>query len=149
MCLRNVEYGLGSSLVTGALSNLKSSCCSVLPSPSRFQTLTSSSVYSSVSCQALIDTVSITTFFQTKSGADFAPASITMTGETSTRLVTSTIQRIPFRTTCLVPYVDAANAPPAVREKLSVLPFRRNVFLLLGHSPGLFPPLMGSHRWSL
>ena len=49
----------------------------------------------------------------------------------------------PFRKTCLVPYLDAANASPAVREKLEVLPFRRNIFLLLGHSSGLFPPLMG------
>ncbi|MCJ1466157.1 hypothetical protein MMC07_004776 [Pseudocyphellaria aurata] len=49
----------------------------------------------------------------------------------------------PFRKTCLIPYVDAATAPPAVREKLQVLPFRRNIFLLLGHSSGLFPPLMG------
>lgn len=49
----------------------------------------------------------------------------------------------PFRTTSLIPYVDAANAAPAVRDKLKVLPFRRNIFLLLGHSSGLFPPLMG------
>ena len=49
----------------------------------------------------------------------------------------------PFRTTSLVPYVDAATAPQAVQDKLKVLPFRRNIFLLLGHSPGLSPPLMG------
>lgn len=49
----------------------------------------------------------------------------------------------PFRTTSLVPYVDADNASPAVRDELKVLPFRRNIFLLLGHSPGLFPPHMG------
>ena len=48
-----------------------------------------------------------------------------------------------FRKTCLVPYVDAATAAPAVQEKLKVLPFRRNIFLLLGHSSGLFPHLMG------
>lgn len=49
----------------------------------------------------------------------------------------------PFRKTCLVPYVDPKTAPPAVAEKINVLPFRRNIFLLLGHSEGLFPHLMG------
>ncbi|KAF2137124.1 uncharacterized protein K452DRAFT_236473 [Aplosporella prunicola CBS 121167] len=49
----------------------------------------------------------------------------------------------PYRKTSLVPYVDPATAPPAVAEKLKVLPFRRNIFLLLGHSQGLFPHLMG------
>ena len=44
----------------------------------------------------------------------------------------------PYRTTSLVSYVDAANVAPAVREKLNVLPFRRNIFLLLGQSSGLF-----------
>ncbi|KAF4312350.1 putative mitochondrial enoyl reductase protein [Botryosphaeria dothidea] len=49
----------------------------------------------------------------------------------------------PYRHTCLVPYVDAATAPPAVAEKINVLPFRRNVFLLLAHARGPFPHLMG------
>ncbi|XTI91114.1 AhpD-like protein [Cenococcum geophilum] len=49
----------------------------------------------------------------------------------------------PFRKTCLVPYVDPATAPPTVQEKLKVLPFRRNIFYLLGHSHGLFPHLVG------
>ncbi|KAL5349094.1 hypothetical protein ACLOAV_005382 [Pseudogymnoascus australis] len=49
----------------------------------------------------------------------------------------------PFRHTCLVPYVEAATAPPAIAEKINVLPFRRNIFLLLAHSPGLFPHIMG------
>lgn len=49
----------------------------------------------------------------------------------------------PFRKTCLVPYVDVEAAPPAVQDKLKVLPFRRNIFHLLGHSHGLFPHLMG------
>lgn len=49
----------------------------------------------------------------------------------------------PFRKTCLVPYVDVEAAPPAIQAKLKVLPFRRNIFLLLGHSHGLFPHLMG------
>ncbi|CAK1358025.1 hypothetical protein CB0940_07317 [Cercospora beticola] len=49
----------------------------------------------------------------------------------------------PFRKTSLVPYVDAATAPPAIAEKLKVLPFRRNIFHLLAHSEGLFPHLIG------
>jgi len=49
----------------------------------------------------------------------------------------------PFRHTCLIPYVDPATAAPEVAEKINVLPFRRNIFLLLGHSRGLFPHLMG------
>ncbi|KFX94973.1 hypothetical protein V490_04062 [Pseudogymnoascus sp. VKM F-3557] len=49
----------------------------------------------------------------------------------------------PFRHTCLVPYVDAATAPPEIAAKINVLPFRRNIFLLLAHSPGLFPHMMG------
>ncbi|KAF7505215.1 hypothetical protein GJ744_001144 [Endocarpon pusillum] len=49
----------------------------------------------------------------------------------------------PFRKTSLIPYVDYDTAPPAVQEKLKVLPFRRNIFYLLGHSHGLFPHLTG------
>lgn len=49
----------------------------------------------------------------------------------------------PFRHTCLIPYVEAATAPPHIAEKINVLPFRRNIFLLLAHSPGLFPHMMG------
>ncbi|KAF7596922.1 hypothetical protein BBP40_011967 [Aspergillus hancockii] len=45
----------------------------------------------------------------------------------------------PFRKTCLVPYVDSESAPPAIQEKLKVLPFRRNILLTLAHSHGLFP----------
>jgi alkylhydroperoxidase family enzyme len=52
-------------------------------------------------------------------------------------------QQDPFRKTCLVPYVDFDLAPPAVQEKLRILPFRRNIFYLLGHSHGLFPHLAG------
>ncbi|EOD50188.1 putative mitochondrial enoyl reductase protein [Neofusicoccum parvum UCRNP2] len=48
----------------------------------------------------------------------------------------------PFRHTCLVPYVDAATAPPDVAAKINVLPFRRNVFLVLAHARGPFPHLM-------
>lgn len=45
----------------------------------------------------------------------------------------------PFRKNCLVPYVDPETAPPAVQEKLKVLPFRRNILLTMAHSHGLFP----------
>jgi alkylhydroperoxidase family enzyme len=48
-----------------------------------------------------------------------------------------------FRKTSLIPYVDFDTAPPAVQDKLKVLPFRRNIFYLLGHSHGLFPHLTG------
>ena len=66
-----------------------------------------------------------------------------MNHDTSANAGNSNDTQDPFRKTCLIPYVDPATAPPAVREKLQVLPFRRNIFLLLGHSSGLFPPLMG------
>ena len=49
----------------------------------------------------------------------------------------------PFRKTCLVPYVNPDTVPQAVQDKLKVLPFRRNIFYLLGHSHGLFPHLTG------
>lgn len=45
----------------------------------------------------------------------------------------------PFRKSCLVPYVDVNSSPPAVREKLKVLPFRRNILLAAAHSEGMFP----------
>ncbi|MCJ1367961.1 hypothetical protein MMC16_007099 [Acarospora aff. strigata] len=44
--------------------------------------------------------------------------------------------------TCLVPYLDPATAPAAVTATLDSLPYRRNIFLLLGNASGLFPPLM-------
>jgi hypothetical protein len=43
---------------------------------------------------------------------------------------------------CLIPYVDPASATGEVKQTLDSMPFVRNIFLLLGHSPGLFPPLM-------
>lgn len=49
----------------------------------------------------------------------------------------------PFRKTSLIPYVDFDTAPPTVQDKLKVLPFRRNIFYLLGHCHGLFPHLTG------
>ena len=48
----------------------------------------------------------------------------------------------PAEQQCLVPYFDPSTASPAVAAALNVLPFKRNIFLLLGHSAGLFPPLM-------
>jgi hypothetical protein len=44
--------------------------------------------------------------------------------------------------TCLVPYIDPATTTGAVKQTLDSMPFVRNIFLLLGHSSGLFPPLM-------
>lgn len=46
---------------------------------------------------------------------------------------------------CLVPYVDPATAPPELAQALSRMPFRRNIFYLLGHSHGAFPPLMATY----
>ena len=43
---------------------------------------------------------------------------------------------------CLVPYLDPNIPDSAVATSLKALPYRRNIFFLLGHSPGLFPPLM-------
>ncbi|KAL1615417.1 hypothetical protein SLS56_011830 [Neofusicoccum ribis] len=44
---------------------------------------------------------------------------------------------------CLVPYLDDTTASPSVAKALSALPYRRNIFMLMGHSAGLFPPVMG------
>ncbi|PWY80631.1 hypothetical protein BO70DRAFT_362582 [Aspergillus heteromorphus CBS 117.55] len=49
----------------------------------------------------------------------------------------------PFRSTCLVPYIDLESAPSVINEKLKVLPFRRNILLTLAHSHGLFPHFSG------
>ncbi|KAJ3580090.1 hypothetical protein NPX13_g483 [Xylaria arbuscula] len=49
----------------------------------------------------------------------------------------------PYRHTCLVPYVDPNEAPEEIASKLRVHDFRRNIFLILAHSPGLFPNVMG------
>lgn len=50
----------------------------------------------------------------------------------------------PFRHTCLVPYVDVETAPPNIAKMIKVHDFRRNIFLTLAHSPGLFPTFMGT-----
>jgi alkylhydroperoxidase family enzyme len=44
---------------------------------------------------------------------------------------------------CLVPYLELEDAPPEVAAAITKLPYRRNIFHLLGHSHGAFPPLMG------
>ncbi|KAF7541769.1 hypothetical protein G7054_g254 [Neopestalotiopsis clavispora] len=44
---------------------------------------------------------------------------------------------------CLVPYLELEDAPPEVAAAISALPYRRNIFHLLGHSHGSFPRLMG------
>lgn len=59
----------------------------------------------------------------------------------SSQAGTAEVYEDPFRKTSLIPYVDYDSAPPTVQEKLKVLPFRRNIFYLLGHSHGLFPHL--------
>lgn len=43
---------------------------------------------------------------------------------------------------CRIPYVNPSEALPVVADALNVMPMKRNIFLLLAHSPGLFPPLM-------
>ncbi|RAH72223.1 uncharacterized protein BO66DRAFT_390346 [Aspergillus aculeatinus CBS 121060] len=49
----------------------------------------------------------------------------------------------PHRKTCLIPYVDPDTAPSVIQERLKVLPFRRNILLILAHSQGLFPHISG------
>ena len=44
---------------------------------------------------------------------------------------------------CIIPYVDPATASPDVAAALDRMPMKRHIFLLLSHSPGLFPPIMG------
>lgn len=44
---------------------------------------------------------------------------------------------------CLVPYLELSSAPPEVAAAITHLPYRRNIFHLLGHSHGSFPQLMG------
>ncbi|KAF4547721.1 Hypothetical protein D9617_37g012470 [Elsinoe fawcettii] len=44
---------------------------------------------------------------------------------------------------CLVPYVDLTTIPEETAAAITHLPYRRNIFYLLGHSHGSFPRLMG------
>lgn len=48
-----------------------------------------------------------------------------------------------FRTTCLVPYPSTDDLPPLLRDKLNILPFRRNILLTIAHSHRLAPHLLG------
>lgn len=50
---------------------------------------------------------------------------------------------IPRQQQCLVPYIKTEDAPPEVKAALTHIPYRRNIFHLLGHSHGGFPRLMG------
>ncbi|OQE11887.1 hypothetical protein PENFLA_c070G04663 [Penicillium flavigenum] len=47
-----------------------------------------------------------------------------------------------FRKTCLVPYPNVDDLPPLLREKLNILPFRRNILMTIAHSHGLAPHLL-------
>jgi alkylhydroperoxidase family enzyme len=49
----------------------------------------------------------------------------------------------PFRKTCLVPYPNVDDLPPTLRDKLNILPFRRNILMTISHSHGLAPHLLG------
>ncbi|KAJ5851864.1 uncharacterized protein N7529_011249 [Penicillium soppii] len=49
----------------------------------------------------------------------------------------------PFRKTCLIPYPNVDDLPPILRDKLEILPFRRNILLTIAHSHGLAPHLLG------
>jgi alkylhydroperoxidase family enzyme len=48
----------------------------------------------------------------------------------------------PFRKTCLVPYPKVDDLPPSLRDKLNILPFRRNILLTIANSHGLAPHLL-------
>lgn len=57
---------------------------------------------------------------------------------------------------CLIPYLELEKAPRDVAAAITRLPYRRNIFHVLGHSHGSFPSLMGvygsffdGHRRSL
>lgn len=52
-------------------------------------------------------------------------------------------ETIPQQQQCLIPYLNTEDAPPEVRAALTHIPYRRNIFHLLGHSHGGFPRLMG------
>lgn len=48
----------------------------------------------------------------------------------------------PVRKNCLVPYPRVDDLPPILRDKLNILPFRRNILLTIAHSHGLAPHLL-------
>lgn len=43
---------------------------------------------------------------------------------------------------CLIPYVNPDTASEETAAALNKMPMKRHIFLLLSHSPGLFPPIM-------
>ena len=49
----------------------------------------------------------------------------------------------PYRRNCLVSYADPEELPPALREKVNILPFRRNILYTVARSRGLGPHLLG------
>jgi alkylhydroperoxidase family enzyme len=49
----------------------------------------------------------------------------------------------PYRKRCLVPYPTLEELPPVVRDKLQILPFRRNILFTIARSHGLAPHLLG------
>jgi alkylhydroperoxidase family enzyme len=49
----------------------------------------------------------------------------------------------PFCKTCLVPYPKVDELPPALKERLNILPFRRNILLTIANSHGLAPHFLG------
>lgn len=48
----------------------------------------------------------------------------------------------PFRKTCLVPYPNVDDLPPTLRDRLNILPFRRNILMTIANSHGLAPHLL-------
>lgn len=48
-----------------------------------------------------------------------------------------------FRKTCLVPYPNVDELPPTLRDRLNILPFRRNILMTIANSHGLAPHLLG------
>lgn len=52
----------------------------------------------------------------------------------------------PQQSSCLIPYLDPATATSDVKATLDSMPYIRNIFLLLGHSSCLYPPLMGVYK---
>lgn len=52
----------------------------------------------------------------------------------------------PGQSSCLIPYLDPATATGNVKATLDSMPYVRNIFLLLGHSSGLHPPLMDVYK---
>lgn len=50
------------------------------------------------------------------------------------------------QSSCLIPYLDPTSATGEVKDTLDSMPYLRNIFLVLGHSSGLYPPLMNVYK---